>query len=50
MTALAKVRMQHDQQSMNKMQDIEAELQNVNKNLEKKLTCYKEKHKASVIK
>ncbi|CAG2206448.1 unnamed protein product [Mytilus edulis] len=37
MTALAKVRMQHDQQSMNKMQDIEAEIQNVNKNLEKKV-------------
>ncbi|VDI31751.1 Hypothetical predicted protein [Mytilus galloprovincialis] len=26
MTALAKVRMQHDQESMNKMQDIEAEI------------------------
>ncbi|CAC5378740.1 unnamed protein product [Mytilus coruscus] len=37
MTALAKVRMQHDQQSMDKMQDIEVEIQNVNKNLDTKV-------------
>ncbi|VDI08817.1 Hypothetical predicted protein [Mytilus galloprovincialis] len=36
MTALANVRMQHDQESMNKMQDIEAEIQNVKK-FEKKV-------------
>ncbi|CAC5384137.1 unnamed protein product [Mytilus coruscus] len=37
MTAFAKVRMQHDQQSMDKMKDIEVEIQNVNKNLDKKV-------------
>ncbi|CAC5378295.1 unnamed protein product [Mytilus coruscus] len=46
MTSLAKVRIQNDQQSMDKMQDIEVEIQNVNKIWIKKLTCYKEKHRA----
>ncbi|CAC5376177.1 unnamed protein product [Mytilus coruscus] len=37
MTASAKVRIQHDQQPIDKMQDIEEEIQNVNEDLDKKI-------------